>query len=183
MAISKRTLIAGAAVAAISLAGVGSVGLASAATSDSTNGTSIVDRLATKFNLSKTDVQAVFDEDRSAHEADMQQHMEERLTQAVTDGKLTQDQADHIKQVAAEIKTLVGNKRPDEMDDATRQQVKDKLDALRTWAQQNNVDMQYLMVGGPGMGHGMGGPGRGDQPGGWNSDGGSSSDSSAANSN
>ncbi len=54
MTLRKRTLLAGAAVAAVGMGTLGTVGLASAATaSDGSTGTSIVDKLVSKFNLNK----------------------------------------------------------------------------------------------------------------------------------
>jgi len=159
MQIKKRTMVAGAMAVAVGLAGAGSVGLVSAAASNNTGGgTSIVDKIATKFNLNKSDVQAVFDEDRESHEADMQARMQERLSQAVTDGKLTQDQADYITQAMAEIKSLTKGQRPDEMDQSTKDQLKAKMDALRAWAQENDIDLRLVGRGPGGPGGHMGGP-------------------------
>ena len=102
MTLRKRTLLAGAAIAAVGMGTLGTVGLASAATAnDGSTGTSIVDKLVSKFNLSKEDVQAVFDEDRTERQAEMKANQQERLAQAVTDGTLTQEQADHIKTATA----------------------------------------------------------------------------------
>lgn len=162
MPISKRTLIASAAVAAVGLAGIGGVGLASAATDSSSNGTTIVDKIATKFNINKDEVQAVFDEERNERHAEMQQERQERLAQAVKDGKLTQEQADHITAAFKEIEALMGNGRPDEQSDETRTQIRAKMDALHTWAQENDIDMPDLVFGvhhrGPGGPDGHGGP-------------------------
>lgn len=157
MPISKRTLIAGAAVAAVGLAGVGSVGLASAATDNGSSGTSIVDKIATKFNINKDEVQAVFDEERNQHKAEMQQDRSDRLAQAVKDGKLTQEQADHITAAFKEIDTLIGDTRPDEQSEETHEQIRAKMDALHDWAEENNIDMPDLVFGV--RGHGHGGPG------------------------
>ena len=160
----KRTYIAGGmAAAAVGLASVGSIGLVSAATPVSTDGsadTSLVDKIATKFGLSKTDVQAVFDEDHSQHQAEMKAKAAERLAQAVSDGKLTQAQADHITQAMEEIQSLMGDKRPGELDQTTKDELKSKMEALRTWAQENNINMRAV-GGGMMMGRGPGGPGHG----------------------
>jgi hypothetical protein len=153
MSIPKRTLAAGAAVAAIGLMTAGTVGLASAATSTADTGSnSIVEKLATKFNLNKEDVQAVFDEEHKAHKAEMQQRQQERLTQAVEDGKLTQEQADHITQVRKEIEALLGDARPNELGDEVHEQIKQKIEALHDWAKENDVDLLYVKAGGPGFG-------------------------------
>jgi len=153
----KRSLLVGATLTTLA-AGAGGVGLASAATdtsgSSSTSGTSLVDKLVAKFHLNKADVQAVVDADRQEHEAQREADQKEKLATAVKDGKLTQAQADHITQALAEIKTLRGDAGPSTESDTTRDQIKAKMDALRTWADENNIDMQYVMLG-----HGHGGPG------------------------
>lgn len=162
MNISKRTLAAGAAITAVGMAGVGSVGLVSAATNsaaDGSAGTSIVDKIATKFNLNKDEVKAVFDEERSAHHVEMKEKRVERLAQAVTDGKLTQEQADHITAALAEIESLMSGATPGERSDEDHEQIKAKMDALRTWAEDNDIDVRsagLMMRGGHG-GHGPGG--------------------------
>lgn len=158
MPISKRTLIAGAAVAAVGLAGVGGVGLASAATSNSSNSTSIVDRIATKFNLDKDEVQAVFDEERNEHKAEMKQDRSDRLAQAVKDGDLTQEQADHITAAFNEIDALISDTPPDEQSEEAHKQVRAKMDALHAWAEENDIDMPDLVFGVRSHG-GPGGPG------------------------
>ena len=153
----KRSLLVGAAVATVSLGGLGAVSMASvSAATDANNQTSIVDKLATKFKLNKADVQAVFDEDRTARDADRAAEQKEKLATAVKDGKLTQAQADYITKAQAEITSLRGTAKPGSESDTAREQLKTKMDALRDWAKTNNVDMQYVMGGGPG-GH-MGGP-------------------------
>ncbi len=153
----RRKLLVGAAVATAVVGGVGGLGVASAATStnSSTSDTSIVDKIASKFNLNKADVQAVFDADRKAHEADREAEQKQRLADAVSAGKLTQAQADHVTSVLNEIKTLRGDTDPHNLSDDVRSQIKDKMDALRDWADDNNIDMQYAMLG-----HGPGRPGR-----------------------
>ncbi|MEK7594505.1 MAG: hypothetical protein AAB436_02630 [Patescibacteria group bacterium] len=159
---NKKSLLVGAAVATISLAGLGSAGMVSAATtpSTSTDSTSIVDKIATKFKLNKADVKAVFDEDRSARDAERKADQAERLATAVKDGKITQAQADYITKAQAEIQALRGTSTPDTVTDAVKTQIKTKMDALHTWAKDNNVDAKYLGGGHGGHGgHGhFGGP-------------------------
>jgi predicted NBD/HSP70 family sugar kinase len=152
----KRSLLVGATLTTL-VAGAGGVGVVSAATSSSTtsSGTSLVDKIAAKFNLSKSDVQAVFDADHQEHAAQMEADQKSKLATAVSDGKLTQAQSDHITQVMSEIKTLRGTTSPQDESDTVRSQIKSKLDDLRTWATTNNVDTQYIM-----MGHGGRGPGK-----------------------
>lgn len=134
--------------ATIGVATFAGVGMASAQSSSS-NRDGLVDKIAQKFNLNKNDVQKVFDEQHAAHEAERQQRMEERLAQAVKDGKLTQAQADAIKSKMAEMKTF-----KDSLKDKTEQErhdaMKTKMDELKQWADQNNIPKGYFP-----MGHGM----------------------------
>lgn len=159
-----RTLLVGATMATLAVGGVAGAGLASADANSSSGGTSIVDKIASKFNLNKADVQKVFDEDRAQHQAQREADQKQRLADAVKAGKLTQAQADHITSVMNEVKTLMGNTTPDQLSSETRSQIKQKLDDLHDWAKTNNIDMQYVMPGhgGPGGGHMGRGMGMGD---------------------
>ena len=149
---AKRSLLVGATLATV-LAGVSGASIVSAATDNSsTSGTTLVDKIASKFNLNKSDVQAVFDADRKDHETQREADIKDKLATAVKDGKLTQAQADHITQVMSEIKTLRGTTAPHEESDTVRDQIKAKLDDLRTWAKDNNVDTKYIMFGHGGHG-------------------------------
>jgi ABC-type glycerol-3-phosphate transport system substrate-binding protein len=153
----KRTVLVGAVVAAAAVGGAGGAGIASAATANTTGESSIVDKIASKFNLNKTEVQAVFDEQHQAKQAERQADQKQRLAEAVTAGKLTQAQADHITSVFNEIKALRGTTDPRDLSQDVRDQIRDKMDALHDWAEANNIDMQYVMMGHGGRGgmHGM----------------------------
>ncbi|MDB5166674.1 MAG: hypothetical protein JWM37_746 [Candidatus Saccharibacteria bacterium] len=148
----KRSLLVGATLASVAVGGIGSVGLVSAATTDSASGTSIVDTIAAKFNLNKADVQAVFDEDRAAREAEREADQKQALADAVKAGKLTQAQSDHITSVLNEIKALRGDTDPHDLSGTVKDQIKTKMDDLRTWADDNNVDEQYIRFGRGGHG-------------------------------
>jgi polyhydroxyalkanoate synthesis regulator phasin len=157
----KRTVLVSTAVAAAVVGGVGGAGIASAATNSTNGESSIVDKLASKFNLNKADVQAVFDENHKEREAQHEADQKQRLTDAVSNGKLTQAQADHITAVRDEIKMLRGTSNPHDLSQDVRDQIKDKMDSLRDWAEDNNIDMQYVMLGHGGGMRGMG-PHHGD---------------------
>lgn len=151
----KRSLLIGVSVASAGLAGVGGVGVASAMTPTDTNSTSIVDRIASKFNLNKDEVQKVFDEAHKERYTEMQAKQQERLEQAVTDGKLTQEQADHITAATKEISTLMQQAKSSGNSETVRTQIRDKVDALRDWAKENDIDMKYIGHGGRGYHGGM----------------------------
>ena len=56
----------------------------------------LVTAIAQKFNINPVDVQKVFDDQKSQKQVKMQQKLTDKIKQAVSDGKLTQDQANKI---------------------------------------------------------------------------------------
>lgn len=151
---NKKKMIA-AAVASLGIATVVGVGVAGAQTS---SGQTLADKIATKFNLDKNQVQQVIDQDHADHRAQMDQRFEDRLNQAVTDKKITSEQKDKI---------LAKHKELEAQRQADRDALKDKTPAerkaafdqkkaeLEQWAKDNNVPLEYLMPGRGGHGMGM----------------------------
>jgi hypothetical protein len=92
MIVSKKLIAATLLVAAVGSGVVATAASAatSSATGDSTS--SLVQKIADTFHLNSADVQKVFDQNKAQRQADHQQKIEDRLTQAVKDGKLTEDQ-------------------------------------------------------------------------------------------
>jgi membrane-associated HD superfamily phosphohydrolase len=129
MNIKKSLLVAGA-VTSVGLASLTGVHAVSAATD--ANGDSLVSKIAQKFNLNKSDVQAVFDENKTERDAERQAEMSDQLQQAVDDGDIT-----------AEQKTLIENKLKELQ--SARQTEHDALDA---WVKEQGIDVEYLMMGG-----------------------------------
>lgn len=125
----KQLLVVAAAVTAIGVTGV--MGANAVSAQSTTSNDSLIDKIASKFNVNKDDVKAVFDEDKAAREAEHQAEISDRLQTAVDKGNLT-----------AEQKTLIENKLK-EVHDA-REAKRTELDA---WAQQNGIDVKYLMMG------------------------------------
>lgn len=158
-------------VPVLTLVAVGSVYANSVAGQDNNPMNSLVNAIAEKFNLNVSDVQQVFDEHRQEMQAqrqeqmaekqsEMQQKFEERLNQAVTDGKLTQEQANLIIAKKAELEAQrqnLQNGTPEENKEA----MQEHRDELKQWAEDNNIPLQYFMFAGPGglghMGRGFGG--------------------------
>lgn len=164
----KKQLAIIGAVAAISAAGVTGVAVANAASTGNGNDrmSGLVDALASKFNLNKSDVKAVFDANREQMQAQHEQEIKDKIAQLVKDGKLTQAQADALNAKRAELqKEFEANRTADQ--DLTRDQRKAKMDERRTaldaWLKDKGIDTQYgyLLMGG--RGHGPGGP-DGDGP-------------------
>lgn len=119
---------------------------------------SIIQKIAQKFGLNESDVKAVFDEERLAHQQKMQAKFEAKLTQAVTDGKITESQKKLIITKQAEIQKLHQADK-DSMKNLTPEERKTKMNeertALEKWAKENGIDIRYIFFG---MGH-MHGPG------------------------
>lgn len=182
----KKPLVIAGLVATIGLAGLGA-GVAHAATSSSDSDnpmTSLVDAIATKFNLDKTQVQQVFDDQHAQMEAEREQAVKDELAELVKDGKITQAQSDAITAKRAELQKEREANR-DSFKDKTAEERKTEMEAKRTeieqWAKDNGIDTQYLKYV---FGHGPGGRG-GHGPfghGGPDEDKSSSSDSSSSDS-
>lgn len=147
----------------LSAALVGStiLGVGYASAQDTTNPTStIVQKLAQKFNLKEADVQAVFDEEHQARHAQMQTDLEKRLTQGVTDGKITEAQKQAIIAKFQDMK----NHKPDiesfksMTQEQRRAQMETKKTEFESWAKTNGLTMetvQEFMGHGKGMGRGF----------------------------
>ena len=71
---------------------------------DTTRVDSLVTRISQRFNLSQADVQAVFDSVHDERMAFWKQKLEDRLTQAVKDGVITESQKTAILTKMAENK-------------------------------------------------------------------------------
>lgn len=161
----KNTLAAVAVV--LTAAGVGAIGVTQAnaqtATTDNPM-TSLVQKIAQKFNLNQSDVQAVFDQDRTDRQAQMEAKYQEQLSQYVSDGKITQTQKDLIsakhKEIQAKHQSQMQSMK--NMNDADREAAmeakKTERTELENWAKENNIDMKYLMPFGKGRMRGHGGP-------------------------
>lgn len=163
----KHKLVAAGAATTIGLASI--VGVASAQTESS----SLVDKISQRFNIDKSEVQKVFDEDRTQRQAEHQQRFEARLTQAVKDGKLTEDQKSKLIAKQKELKAAMEAKRESMKDqredmasktETERQQLMEQrraeMDKLKSeieaWEKENNIPTGYLGLHGPGGGHDSG---------------------------
>lgn len=182
----KKQLIVAGIVTAAGLTGLAGMAVANAATNSTSSDpmSSLVQAIATKFNLKSSDVQAVIDEQKTKMDADREADVKAQVTQLVKDGKLTQAQADKINAKRAELeKEREANRTSDQsLTDAQRKtKMDERKTALDTWLKENGIDTQYayLFMGGRGHG-GPGGP-DGGQRGDQTKDSGSTSSSSSTN--
>lgn len=154
----KRSLLVGGAMSTVGLASLASVGMAAAATNNSTGQQNLVDKIAQKFNINKDDLQKVFDEERAAHEAGHEKAQADRLQKLVDDGTITATQKTAIEAKLKELKAeREANK--DEFKNLSEDQRNAKMDEKRTelenWAKEQGLDLTKLH----GVFRGPGGPG------------------------
>lgn len=171
----KKQLVIAGAIASIGIAGLTGIGIANAETTSSNTSphTKLVEALASKFNLNKDEVEKVFDEQHATMQAERTAKVNESLAKLVTDGKLTQAQADAIKAKRTELEAAREANKPDRsaLDAMTEEQRKTEMEKHRTeretkrtelesWAKEQGIDAQYLryIMGGDKGGHGPGGP-------------------------
>lgn len=147
MALKKSLMIAGA-VASIGMAG-GAAGISAVSAESGDSGHPLVDKIAQRFNLDKNEVAKVFEEGHAEMKAKHTADMEERLSQAVTDGKLTEDQKSKILAKLEELKA--SRPSPEDMKDKTPEEHKALMEQkhaeLKTWAQENNIPEEYMPMG------------------------------------
>lgn len=163
MTMTKKSVIAAAIVATL---GMGAFGASSAfAASDTSEGHNpmqkLVTALATKFNLSESDVQAVFDEQRDVMQEKHQENAAEHLAKAVVDGKLTQTQADAISANMTTQQTFFESLK-DMTKDERQAAVKANAETQKAWAEENDLPKQFAPGHGP-KGRGPEGMHRGEE--------------------
>jgi hypothetical protein len=117
---------------------------------------SLVQKLAEKFGLNQSDVQAVFDESRSEMQAERQAEVTAKLDELVAAGTITSQQKQLIVDKHTQLQTERDTNR-DSFRNLSADEKKAKRDAeqadLEAWAANTGIDVQYLMLGhdrGPG---------------------------------
>jgi len=108
---------------------------------------SLVQEIAGKFNLSQSDVQAVFKEHREEMQVKMQSNYEIYLQNLVKSAKITEEQEQLILNEHNQLLSQMhGNmKNFKSMTPAQRKaQMQATMKQVQTWAKQNNIKIQYL---------------------------------------
>ncbi len=135
----------------------------------------IVQRIAEKFSLNQDDVEQVFEDGREEHRAEMKKNREERLSELVSEGKLTEDQKNALiaKQEENRVKS---EERRNEFQNLSREERQAKMKESREtnkaemekFAEEQGIDLKELhseMGEGfgerKGRGNGSGGHGQG----------------------
>lgn len=127
MKMNKNLLLAG----VVTTIAVGSLLSVSSASADSASGDSLIDKIASKFSLNRDEVEAVFNENRAEQQAERAADFSENLQDKVDSGDITADQKSLIESKFAELQTARETER----------------EALQQWAEDNGIDMKYIMGG------------------------------------
>jgi hypothetical protein len=117
----------------------------------------IVQKIAQRFNLDEADVQAVFDEERDEHHAEMQAKFIEKLDDMVNDGKITTEQKESILDKHEEMQNKMESLKsltPGER----RVEMKKLHGEMKTWAEDQGLEIPFMAFKfgfGKGFGHGL----------------------------
>jgi hypothetical protein len=138
------------------LAGLGIFGVQSVYARSILSYSSMAQKIAYKFHLNLSDVQAVFNVDRQDRQNQIQVGYRQMLGQAVSQGKLTTAQKqlilDKVQELNSQRQTDLQNRK--KMTADQRKAAKEKLQQdLQSWATANNIDIKYLWE--PGIRFGM----------------------------
>lgn len=168
MRYSRRLLAATAVIIGL---GAGSIGIGTTLAASPMHGgmgdpiSGLVEVIAERFNLSETDVQAVFDEQREKLHQEHVAREAEMLAKAVTAGKLTRAQADAIIARNADNKEFMESLV--NLDEAARKAaMQTHVAETKAWAEENDIPEPFIFMnkenhGGRHGGHAGREPGRG----------------------
>jgi hypothetical protein len=142
----KRTtlmLAAGATtLATVALGGVFLLPSAIQAATDPTSTSPMIVKLAEKLGISQDKVQTAFDQSRSEIKAQRAAEMKQKISDALTAGKLTQRQADILNAIHDVRESLKPAERPakDDLRNLTEAERKVKTDEMKTQMEQKLID-------------------------------------------
>lgn len=146
------------AAAIIAVVGASIIGASTVSAQDTdTNKVSMVKQLAQKLGIEESKIQTAMDSIHADRQAEMQKQMEARLIQAVTDGKITEQQKQLILKKHQEIQAereanreTIKNLTPEQR----RAEMQEHKSEMEAWAKENGIDMS-LFFGGMGSKGGM----------------------------
>ena len=161
MKLPVKQIVAAGIIGTVGIAGLTTFGIANAETSGDSGDSpmsSLVDKIASTFNLDKSKVQEVFDAERTEREAQHEQERTEKLQALVDDGKITTAQKAAIESKIKEMKAERQANKEDPKDltsEERKAKMEEKRTALETWAKEQGLelsDLKGILGGGPGRG-------------------------------
>lgn len=124
---------------------VGSLGVLPVGAQDTTTYPPIVQRLAERFSLNVEDVKEVFEEERAEHHTKMLKTFEDRLSNAVSEGKITEEQKQLILDKHEEMQAKMQDLKSQ---DLTREEMHEEMKAyheeLKAWAKEQGIEMPLM---------------------------------------
>lgn len=123
----------------------------------------MIQKLAERFNISQDDLASFFEEERQTRQEERQKDCEDRLTEAVESGELSEEQKQLILAKHEEMRQRMEDERGNrgeesrEEREAHRAEMESRRAELEQWAEDNGIDMKYF--GGPEGPHGPEGKG------------------------
>ncbi len=115
----------------------------------------VLEKLVGRFDLNEDEVKVVFDEVRQEYQFQMQEKFQEKLDQAVEEGKITLEQKELI---LAKHEELRGEKETVDwqtLSPEKRQEKGQKMhEELKAWAESNGIDLSLFFGLGKGEGRG-----------------------------
>ena len=141
----KKSLLIGTAAITSGMIGLTAAGIASAANTQ-VGKESIISKIADKLHLSTDQVKNVLSEYRKDEQSLRQNRRLDELAAAVADGKLTQEQANYIKNAWHNISSAEDALRSSNGDKTElRQKLRDLKNSLKTWEQQQNLNVGNIL--------------------------------------
>lgn len=133
---------------ALALIVVAGAGISYALASGNHRSDAVITKLAEKFNLDKSEVEQVFEENRVERRQQKQAQQQEMLEQAVKDGKITEEQKKMLTEKREELRTEMQDLSWDER----REQRSKHRQEMQDWAEENGIDLDALCQFGKGKG-------------------------------
>ena len=152
---NKKVIISALILGAVALAGAYGISKVSANENGNAFGqNSIIQKLASRFNLNENDVKTVFEENRNEMQNKRQEECENRLSKLADEGKITQEQKGAIQKKQQEMRKENENRQAEmknlsqEERKATqknRQEERNKhQEEMKKWAEENGIDTEVL---------------------------------------
>lgn len=138
---NKQTLLLG--VVALTTGALLYTSVGTAYAQEGANFTSIVQRIAERFNLDESEVQQVFDEAHEDRHQMMKEHRIEHLDEAMENGDITAEQKQAILDKHNEMKTNM-----EELKDLTHEERHEAMQALhkemQQWLDDNDISLSFM---------------------------------------
>ncbi len=149
--ISKKNIIIPALTIA-TVVGIGVYGIGKVS-ADEDKQISIAEKIAEKFNLNKDYVQEVIDNDREEMRERQHLKLEERLSELVSKGELTQDQKETYLEKLSTMRSERDNGKDLSREERQAERENHRAE-MEKWAEENGLNLENLNIG---AGFGKGG--------------------------